>query len=68
MQAAQTVGIDLPLRILIWCDEQDKTWLAYNDPRWLGERHGVAAHTATLEAMAGALSSITGKATSSPDE
>jgi|SRR6516164_4013313 uncharacterized protein (DUF302 family) len=68
MQAAQTVGIDLPLKILIWCDEQDKTWLAYNDPRWLGERHGVAAHTATLEAMAGALSSITGKATSSPDE
>ena len=68
MQAAQTMGIDLPLKILIWCDEQDKTWLAYNDPRWLGQRHGIAAqNTAILEAMAQALSSIAAKATSSPD-
>src|SRR5215471_16612025 len=36
-----TMGIDLPLKILIWRDEQDKTWLAYNDPHWLADRHGV---------------------------
>jgi uncharacterized protein (DUF302 family) len=69
MQAAQTMGIDLPLKILIWRDEQDKTWLAYNDPRWLADRHGVgAANTAILEAMARALSSIAAKVTSSSDE
>ena len=69
MQAAQTMGIDLPLKILIWRDEQDKTWLAYNDPHWLADRHGVAAaNTAILEAMARALSSIAAKVTSSPDE
>jgi uncharacterized protein (DUF302 family) len=69
MQAAQTMGIDLPLKILIWRDEQEKTWLAYNDPRWLGERHAAAAaNIAILEAMARALSSIAAKATSSPNE
>ena len=41
MQAAQTLGIDLPLRALVWQDEAEKTWVAYNDPEWLAERHGV---------------------------
>jgi uncharacterized protein (DUF302 family) len=69
MRAAQTMGIDLPLKILIWRDEQEKTWLAYNDPRWLGERRAAAAaNIAILEAMARALSSIAAKVTSSPNE
>jgi hypothetical protein len=54
---------------VIWRDEQNKTWLAYNDPYWLGERHGVvAAKAAILEAMARALSAIAAKVTSSPHE
>ena len=40
MQAAQTMGIDLPLRVLVWRDEHDQTWLAYSDPAWLAQRHG----------------------------
>src|SRR3954447_10882920 len=43
MQAAQTLGIDLPLRALVWQDEAGKTWVAYNDPEWLTERHGAVA-------------------------
>jgi uncharacterized protein (DUF302 family) len=62
MQLAQTVGIDLPLKVLIWDDEQGATWLAYNDPRWIADRHGlsagadrpVAAMTATLGKLAAA--------------
>ena len=38
MQAVQTVGIDLPLKAPVWQDEGGKTWLAYNDPRWLAHR------------------------------
>jgi uncharacterized protein (DUF302 family) len=41
MQAAQTVGIDLPLKALVWQDEQGMTRLTYNDPTWPAERHGI---------------------------
>jgi uncharacterized protein (DUF302 family) len=68
MQTAQTIGIDLPLKILIWRDEDNKTWLGYNDPHWLAQRHGATANTAILEAMARALSTIAAKVASSPDE
>lgn len=59
MQAAQTCGIDLPLKALVWQDEAGDTWLAYNDPAWLAERHGVTdetkAVTATMSALLGAI-------------
>ena len=41
MECAQTVGIDLPLKALVWVDSNGKTWLSYNDPAYLGQRHGV---------------------------
>jgi uncharacterized protein (DUF302 family) len=43
MQARQTIGIDLPLKVLVWEDEEKKTWLTFNDPRFLAERHGLGA-------------------------
>ena len=43
MQMAQTMGIDLPLKALIWQDETGTIQLSYNDPRWLARRHGVGA-------------------------
>jgi uncharacterized protein (DUF302 family) len=39
MQAAQTIGIDLPLKVLVWQDAAGTTWLSYNDPAWLAQRH-----------------------------
>ncbi len=58
MQAAQTLGIDLPLKALVWQDEAGKTLLAYYDPRWLAKRHGVTGNEHLLEAMAGALQAV----------
>ncbi|MFN0318280.1 MAG: DUF302 domain-containing protein [Burkholderiales bacterium] len=40
MQCAQTLGIDLPLKALVWEDEQGQVWLGYNDPLYLARRHG----------------------------
>ena len=40
MLCAQGVGIDLPMKALVWVDAQQQTWLAYNDPAWLVRRHG----------------------------
>jgi len=41
MECAQTVGIDLPLKALVWEDASSQVWLGYNDPEFLGQRHGV---------------------------
>jgi uncharacterized protein (DUF302 family) len=41
MQAKQDTGIDLPLKILVWQDSAGKTWLTYNDPHWIAQRHGL---------------------------
>jgi uncharacterized protein (DUF302 family) len=59
MQAAQTFGIDLPLKALVWQDAGGTTWLGYNDPLWLASRHDVAAEReAILHAMGEALAAI----------
>ncbi len=39
MQANQTIGIDLPLKVLAWQDAGGKVWLTYNEPSWLSRRH-----------------------------
>jgi uncharacterized protein (DUF302 family) len=39
MQCAQTVGIDLPMKALIWEDGSGQAWLGYNDPAYLAKRH-----------------------------
>src|SRR5215471_6406701 len=41
MQANQTIGIDLPLKALVWEDAAGKTWLSYNEPAWLASRHEI---------------------------
>lgn len=33
MQADQAIGIDLPLKALVFEDKAGKVWLSYNDPR-----------------------------------
>jgi uncharacterized protein (DUF302 family) len=43
MQAAPTAAIDLPLKALVWEDESGKTWIAWNTPEYLQQRHGFPA-------------------------
>jgi uncharacterized protein (DUF302 family) len=40
MVAAPTLAIDLPLKALVWEDEQGLVWLSYNSPEYLRQRHG----------------------------
>ena len=58
MQAAQTMGIDLPLKALVWQDENGKTWIGYNDPHWLAARHGVGGQANLLAALTNALETV----------
>ena len=65
MQAAQTIGIDLPLKVLVWQDAAGKTWLSYNDPGWIAKRHDLGHEVdATVGALTGALGAVAKAATS----
>lgn len=64
MQSAQTIGIDLPLKVLVWEDAAGSTWLSYNDPAWLAKRQGLGHEVdATVSALAGALEAFAQTAT-----
>ncbi len=63
MQANQTIGIDLPLKALVWQDANEKTWLSYNDPAWLAKRHEIAGVDRVVTAMSSMLAEIASKAT-----
>ena len=61
MQQVPAVGLDLPLKVLVLEDEQEKTWMLYNDPGYILQRYGLdrggaersAAALALLEVAAG---------------
>jgi uncharacterized protein (DUF302 family) len=62
MESIQTVGIDLPLKVLVWQDAQGKTWISYNEPGWIARRHGVSDAQPVVNKMADLLSAISRKA------
>jgi len=67
MQSNQEVGIDLPLRVLVWEDTAGKTWLSYNDPRWIAKHQELGSDLhQTIDAMVAGLSAITKKVTERP--
>jgi uncharacterized protein (DUF302 family) len=64
MRSNQTIGIDLPLKALVWQDEKGATWLSYNDPEWIVQRHGGAGGTEdTVGAISAALKAVAASAT-----
>jgi len=66
MQSVQTIGIDLPLKALVWQDTSGVTWLSYNHPAWLAQRHGLAGETSTaIGNLSAALAAVTKAAISS---
>ena len=58
MQTAQTIGIDLPLKALVWQDASGSTWLSYNDPAWLAQRHGLSGTEVPIGNLTGALDAV----------
>ena len=62
MKCGQTVGIDLPLKILIWEDDSGLVKLSYNDPGYIADRHGISDCGPVLGKMSGALNGFAAKA------
>jgi uncharacterized protein (DUF302 family) len=64
MQSVQTIGIDLPLKALVWQDAAGDIWLSYNDPDWLAKRHGLGDETeGAVDVLTGALAALAKVAT-----
>ncbi len=65
MQADPRIGIDLPMRMLVWQDKAGKVWVGYTPPSTLQARYGIKGKEAeaTLKTMAGALEAFAKAAT-----
>jgi len=63
MKSNQTVGLDLPIKVLVWEDSDGKVWLAYDDPAYMVARYGIDDKNAVVSKMTGALKGITDAAT-----
>ncbi len=61
MQSDARIGIELPLRMLVWSDGE-RALVGYEDPRELGERYDVAAQEQTLAQMAKLLAALADEA------
>lgn len=55
MQAAPTLALDLPLKVLVWQDGDGRVWLSYNATEYLRARHDVPAELMTAVDGIGAL-------------
>ena len=53
MQSEPAVGLDLPLKALVFEDAAGKTWIAWNDPQYIVRRHALPA------ALAAGLAAVT---------
>ncbi len=64
MQADQRIGLDLPLKALIWEDAGGQAWLTYGDPVWLATRYELPDSAAAVaQKLAGVLAAFAGAAT-----
>ena len=62
MECAQSIGIDLPMKALVWQDAAGQVWLGYNDPGFVAQRHG-AVQCPAVENLRKALAGLTEAAT-----
>ena len=63
LQAGQTSGLDLPLRVVVYRDANGQVFLAYHPTSELSQ-HGIPADAEVLKKMTGALDKLTNKAIS----
>jgi uncharacterized protein (DUF302 family) len=64
MQSEQSIGLDLPLRILVSEDAEGKVWLTYRRVELLAERHDVAGQDRAVKALDDGLAALARGATS----
>ena len=63
MQATPAIGVELPLRFLVWQGEDGKTRVSYDPIKVIAGRHGVTGKDELLTRMTGAIEGIVAAAT-----
>jgi uncharacterized protein (DUF302 family) len=68
MAAVPTLGIDLPLKALVWQDAAGKAWLSFNSPAWFAVRHQLPpGFGKALDAMSTQQASLANRAVANPE-
>lgn len=62
MQCDQRSGIELPMKYLVWEDEDGNVWIGYSEPTLLQTKYILEGCDATIAKMSGALSKFAGMA------
>ncbi len=63
MQTNQMIGLDLPMKALVWKDSAGKVWLAYSSPTYMKSKFGIQDKDEIFKKMTGALGKLTDAAT-----
>jgi uncharacterized protein (DUF302 family) len=63
MQVDPTIGVELPLRFLVWQGVDGKTRVSYDPIKAIASRHKIAGKDELLTRMTGAIESIVADAT-----
>jgi len=66
MQSEQSIGIDLPQKMLVFEDAEGVVSIAYNDPAFLAERHGITDQQEILGTITTALGDLAAGAAGKP--
>ena len=63
MQSRQTLGLDLPLRVLVWQDDDGKSWLTYRRTEALARSRQILGHDKAIKALDDGLAALARAAT-----
>ncbi len=63
MQSGQSIGIDLPQKMLVYEDADGQVSVAYNDPAYLAKRHGITDQQTVIDTITQALNGLATGAT-----
>ena len=63
IESQQTIGLDLPLRALVWEDAEGKVWLSYRRVEDLARLHHVTGHDEVVKGLDDGLAGLARAAT-----
>jgi uncharacterized protein (DUF302 family) len=59
LSAKQESGLDWPVRLLVYQDQNGQVWTAYSDFNWIAKRHGITNRKAQFKMASEVIASIT---------